>query len=315
MHKKNILSVIPMTEEQKARLEEAMPDGDFVYAQVSGLKQEQVCEADIILGNVPPQMLPGAKHLEWVHLNSAGFEKYTAPGVLQANTLLTNSTGTYGKAVSEHLFVMLLAMQKRLHTYRDNQNKHIWRDEGEVVSIGDARVLVLGTGDIGKHFASLCHALGAYVIGLKRSPGICPDCMDELHLMCDLDTLLPQVDVVAAFLPSTPETKGLFNREKFALMKEGSIFVNGGRGDLVCTEDLCDVLETGHLSGAALDVTDPEPLPEDHRLWDIPNAFVTPHISGAYHLPETLRNIVDICIENVGRYARGEELVNIVRKL
>lgn len=152
------------------------------------------------------------------------------------------------------------------------------------------------------------------MIGVKRTPGDCPSCADELHQIEDLDELLPKADIVAAFLPSTQATKGLFDKGKFALMKEESIFVNGGRGDLVCTEDLCDALESGHLFGAGLDVTDPEPLPPDHRLWELPNAFVTPHISGFYHLPETLRNIVDICIDNVRRYAGGEEMRNVVKR-
>ncbi|MCD8074132.1 MAG: D-2-hydroxyacid dehydrogenase [Lachnospiraceae bacterium] len=309
---KKILTLIPMTEKQKSRLKAAMPDGSFIFTDAEKLAQEQVHQADIILGSVPVSMLRQAEHLKWLHLNTAGYEQYAAPGVLRENTLLTNSTGAYGKAVSEHLFTMTLALQKRLPAYRDNQRNHIWRDEGNVVSMSDARVLVLGTGDIGSHFASLAHAFGAYVIGVKRMPGVCPTGIDELHLMEDLDMLLPQADVVAAFLPSTPETKKLFDREKFSLMKAGSIFVNGGRGDLVCTDELCDALENGHLFGAALDVTDPEPLPADHRLWDIPGAFVTPHISGYYHLPETLNNIVEICIENVRRYACGEELRNLV---
>lgn len=137
--------------------------------------------------------------------------------------------------------------------------------------------------------------------------------MDELHVMDELRELLPKADAVVSFLPSTSETRGLFGKELFALMKTGSFFVNGGRGDLVRTEDLCDALGSGHLAGAALDVTDPEPLPSDHRLWDIPNAFVTPHASGQYHLPETLRNVVNICLENVQRYAEGEALRNVVK--
>ncbi len=97
-------------------------------------------------------------------------------------------------------------------------------------------------------------------------------------------------------------------------MKPGSFFLNGGRGDLVCTEDMCDALESGRLAGAALDVTEPEPLPENHRLWDIPNVFITPHVSGGYHLPETLLNVVNICLENVRRYAEGETLCNVVNR-
>ena len=151
------------------------------------------------------------------------------------------------------------------------------------------------------------------MIGMKRSPGVCPEAMDELRNMDDLETLLPKADVVASFLPSTEETRGMIDKQFLGRMKEGSLLLNGGRGDVVCTEDLCDALEQGHLAGAALDVTAPEPLPKDHRIWDIPNAFVTPHISGSYHLPETLENVVNIAVENVRRYAKGEKLRNLVK--
>ncbi len=228
--------------------------------------------------------------------------------------MLTNSSGAYDKAVSEHMFAMLLSLQKKLHLYRDDQKQHIWGEEGYVASITDATILILGAGNIGKHFAGLAHTLGAHVIAIKRTPGNCPPCMNELHTMEELRELLPIADAVVSFLPSTPEIRGLFNRELFMTMKRGSFFLNGGRGDLVCTEDLCDVLESGHLAGAALDVTEPEPLPKEHRLWEIPNAFITPHVSGGYHLPETLHNIVNICLENMRRYVNGETLHNLVKE-
>lgn len=314
MTPKKVLAVIPLTQTQKDRLEQLLPGAEFIYTNISDASREQVQQAEIILGNVPPEMIQSSENLAWLHLNSAGYDPYVKEGVLGPHTILTNSSGAYGKAVSGHMFAMLLALQKKLHLYRDDQKSHLWGDQGEVTSITDATILVLGAGDIGTHFAGLAHALGAYVIGVKRTPGECPSCMDELHTMDKLRELLPGADAVVSFLPSTDETKGLFGKELFQLMKKGSFFLNGGRGDLVCTEDLCDALASGHLSGAALDVTDPEPLPKDHRLWDIPNAFITPHVSGGYHLPETLHTIVDICLENVRRYGEGEELRNIVKR-
>ena len=145
-------------------------------------------------------MVKEAERLEWLHLNSAGFDDYVKEGILREKTLLTNSSGAYGKAVSEHMFAMLLAMQKKLHLYRDLQRQHMWGDEGEVTSIADSVILVLGTGDIGLHFAELAHALGAYVIGVKRTLAPCPDCMDELHVMSELDELLQRADSVVSFL-------------------------------------------------------------------------------------------------------------------
>ena len=314
MEQKKVLVVIPMVQEQRSRLKEALPGAEYYFTSIGEVTEEQVQQAEIILGNVPPEMIQKSQRLLWLHLNSAGYDPYVKEGILGSHTILTTSSGAYGKAVSEHMFVMLLALMKKLHRYRDDQKQHIWGEEGEVVSIGDAVILILGAGDIGKHFAKQAHALGAYVIGVKRSLEECPPCMDELHVNKELKELLPRADAVVSFLPSTNESRGLFNKELFALMKKGSYFVNGGRGDLVCTEDLCDALESGHLAGAALDVTDPEPLPEDHRLWDVPNAFITPHVSGFYHLPETLRNVVAICTEKVRRYHVGEPLRNVVKR-
>lgn len=314
MEQKNILIVIPMTPEQKKRLEQILPKAEPVYTSYAEVTEDQVQQAEIILGNVPADMIQASENLAWLHLNSAGYEPYMEKGVLNPHTILTTSSGAYGKAVSEHMFAMLLALQKKLYLYRDNQNQHLWKEEGNVVSVTDSTILILGAGNIGNHFAKLAHALGARVIGIKRSPGECPPYMDELHTTDSLKELLPKADAVVSFLPSTDDTKGLFNQELFSLMKPGSFFLNGGRGDLVCREALCDALESGRLAGAALDVTDPEPLPQGDRLWNIPNLFITPHVSGGYHLPETLRNVVDICLDNVQRYADKKPLRNMVER-
>jgi phosphoglycerate dehydrogenase-like enzyme len=155
-------------------------------------------------------------------------------------------------------------------------------------------------------------ALGSYTIGIKRREGQKPDYLDELHTLDSLEELLPRADVVALSLPGTRETYRLFDSGKFSLMKEGSVILNVGRGTTICTEDLCDALEKGQIAGAGLDVTDPEPLPEDHRLWDAPGAVITPHVSGFFHLPETLRRIVRISIGNLERFKNGEPLQNMV---
>ena len=153
---------------------------------------------------------------------------------------------------------------------------------------------------------------GAYVIGIKRTYSPCPEYVDELHLQEDTKGLLPKADAVVSFLPSSKENKGFFGKEFFDQMKPGSFFLNGGRGDTVSTEDLYQALKEGRLGGAALDVTDPEPLPEDHPLWDMPQVFLTPHVSGGYHLCVTLDNVVDICVDNLRRYLEGKSLRNLV---
>ena len=304
--------LIPTQERHRRLLEASAPDFSFHYSSPEAVTQEELDHTDILIGNPPQGMLHGSPRLQWLQCNSAGVEPFLQPGVLHSKTLLTNATGAYGLAISEHMLGMLLEIFKKLHLYRDAQHQHQWQSLGQVRSIEGSTVLVLGMGDIGGEFARRVKALGAHVIGVRRTDTRCPDYADEVHLTADLDQLLPLADVVAVSLPGTRETAGLLDRRRIALMKEGAVVLNVGRGSIIDTEALCDALESGHLGGAGLDVTDPEPLPAGHRLWDIPNAVITPHISGFYHLPETLERIVRISAANLKADTEGLPLKNLV---
>ncbi|MFR8066357.1 MAG: D-2-hydroxyacid dehydrogenase [Acutalibacter sp.] len=325
MNEKRALVTIPTGERHRNLLQQAAPGWEFRFRGTDTLvcapqealpgqpvTQEDVDWAQVILGNVPAAMLHGSPALEWLQTNSAGVEAYIRPGVLAGDTLLTNATGAYGLAIAEHMLGMLLELFKKLELYRDAQKSGAWQSQGAVKAVYGSTVLVLGMGDIGGEFAARCKALGAKVIGVRRSPRPCPEYADEVHLLEDLDSLLPQADVVAITLPGTDATRGLMSRERLAKMKEGAVLLNVGRGFIVDTEALCDALERGHLSGAGVDVTDPEPLPPTHRLWNIPTAVVTPHISGFYHLRETHERIVGIFLENLRHFQAGEPLRNLV---
>lgn len=325
MNEKRALVTIPTGERHRSLLQQAAPGWEFRFRGTDTLvcapqealpgqpvTQEDVDWAQVILGNVPAAMLHGFPALEWLQTNSAGVEAYIQPGVLAGDTLLTNATGAYGLAIAEHMLGMLLELFKKLELYRDAQKSGAWQSQGAVKAVYGSTVLVLGMGDIGGEFAARCKALGAKVIGVRRSPRPCPEYADEVHLLEDLDSLLPQADVVAITLPGTDATRGLMSRERLAKMKEGAVLLNVGRGFIVDTEALCDALERGHLSGAGVDVTDPEPLPPTHRLWNIPTAVVTPHISGFYHLRETHERIVGIFLENLRHFQAGEPLRNLV---
>lgn len=325
MNEKRALVTIPTGERHRNLLQQAAPGWEFRFRGTDTLvcapqealpgqpvTQEDVDWAQVILGNVPAAMLHGSPALEWLQTNSAGVEAYIQPGVLAGDTLLTNATGAYGLAIAEHMLGMLLELFKKLELYRDAQKSGAWQSQGAVKAVYGSTVLVLGMGDIGGEFAARCKALGAKVIGVRRSPRPCPEYADKVHLLEDLDSLLPQADVVAVTLPGTDATRGLMSRERLAKMKEGAVLLNVGRGFIVDTEALCDALERGHLSGAGVDVTDPEPLPPTHRLWNIPTAVVTPHISGFYHLRETHERIVGIFLENLRHFQAGEPLRNLV---
>lgn len=328
---KNILVTIPVEPAHAEKLKAAGPGCEFRFRQAmplpsleqaqlpftsllesSPVTQEDVDWADIILGNVKGAMLHGSGKLKWLQTNSAGVEEYIKPGVLAPGTSLTNATGAYGLAISEHMLAMLLSILKKLTLYRDQQKDGKWESRGAVRSIYGSTVLVLGMGDIGGEFGKRCKALGAKVIGVRRTNAAKPDYADEVRLIGELDELLPEADVVAITLPGTEATRNLINRQRLEAMKPGAVLLNVGRGYIVDTEALCDALESGALLGAGVDVTEPEPLPAGHRLWKIPTAVVTPHISGFYHLKETHERIVNIMAENLKRFRQGEPLRNQV---
>ncbi len=328
---KNILVTIPVEPAHVEKLKAAGAGCEFRFKQAAPLPslvkaplpfenllktepvtQEDIDWADIILGNVKGAMLHGSEKLQWLQTNSAGVEEYIKPGVLAQGAQLTNATGAYGLAIAEHMLAMLLGIFKKLELYRDAQKSGAWESLGAVRSIYGSTVLVLGMGDIGGEFGKRCKALGAKVIGVRRTNAQKPDYADEVRLIDELDEILPQADVVAITLPGTEATRNLINRSRIESMKPGAVLLNVGRGYIVDTEALCDALESGALSGAGVDVTEPEPLPSEHRLWQIPTAVVTPHISGFYHLKETHERIVGIMADNLGRFLRGEPLRNQV---
>lgn len=302
------LVLIPFLKPQREQLEQSAPDWHFTYSSRDSVTTEQLSPAEVIIGNPKVSMMPACRALRWLQTGSAGVDGYLS--VVPHGILFTNVTGAFGHAISEHMLACWLMLYKKLHLYRDNQPQGLWRDHGQVRSVKGSTVLAIGMGDIGGRFAQAAKALGCYVIGVRRTPSEPPPYADEIHTSSAIDSLLPRADVVALSLPNTPETTGMFHAGRLALMKPGAILLNVGRGNAVDSAALCAALESGKLGGAALDVTDPEPLPPDHPLWRQPNVLITPHISGAFHLEETRDNMLSICLENIRRYRAGEPLRN-----
>lgn len=225
----NILVLLPVNDRHRAILESSAPGEDFIYTSADAATREQVADADVILGNIDPDMLAACEHLQLLQLQTAGYDDYLAAGTVPADAKLSCSVDAYGQAVSEHMFAMVLSMMKRLPGYHDLQREHRWEDLGPVTSLKNANVLVLGAGDIGGHFATLCRSMGAHVRGIKRHPLVYPIVFEDMDDMDALPERLAEADIVASFMPSTPETRGLANAEFFAAMKPGAFFANGGR--------------------------------------------------------------------------------------
>lgn len=313
---KNILVTIPVTEEHKKYLEKKAADGQynccFEYVESSRLTDEMLKKANVIIGNVPADRLPAAKNLEWFQLNSAGADAYIKPGILPEQTVLTNATGAYGLAVSEHMLALVFDLIRRFHQYHANQEKHQWKAMGKIASVEGSTVLVLGLGDIGGDFAKKMKALGAYVIGVRRTNRNKPDYLDEQHQLADLDQLLGRADIVAMVLPGGDATNHLMDERRLRLMKQGAFLINVGRGNAIDPKALLKVLEAGHLGGCGLDVTEPEPLPADDPLWDAPGLVITPHVAGNFWLDETFERIVRIAGDNLDAWTGGREMKNVV---
>lgn len=303
-----ILVALPTDKKHRELLETACPSGEFVYAE-GDYSTENIKDAEVIIGNLPPDRFSECKKLRFVQLGMAGSDRYM--GKVPQGVLLANASGAYGLAISEHMLGNMLMLMKKLHLYRDNQLENAWRDEGSVTSVEGARVLVVGLGDIGGEFAKKCKALGAYTIGIRRSIHDKPEYVDELHTLDMLDALIGTADVVALALPQSNESKGLMNEARLREMKKGAILLNVGRGSAIDTDALVKALNEGHIM-AGVDVTDPEPLPAEHPLWKCKNCLVTPHISGFYHLKQTHDRIISIAARNLAALVNGGEIGNLV---
>lgn len=299
---KKVLVLTRLSDSQKERLEQSIPGTAITYATFKTVSEEQLYEAEIIFGNPPPEKLAKLPNLRLLQLRTAGSDKYDADGILPPNCNMISASGAYGVAVSEHMLALTLAFCKKLHLYRDNQQQSLWKDEGEVRSLSSMKVLVIGAGDIGTHYARLCKALGSYTIGVKRSGGSPDEAFDEMHTLDELEQLLPKADAVAMALPYTKETNHFMDKHRLGLMKPGALLINGGRGKSVNQEDVLAALHSGHLGGFVTDVCDPEPLPASDPLWQEKNVILTPHIAGLFHLPKTLDLVLELGARNIKRF-------------
>ena len=307
-----ILNLLSVTEEEKNDFETIAPEAEHIYAETDTVKPEDLARATVMFGWPRPESMKNAVNLRWFQTQWAGSDEYQAPGVLPEHVVLTCSGGANARSVAEHMLASTLALCRRLPRYRDMQREHIWADESETRTLLGADVLVAGTGHVGAAYGKLCQALGARTTGLKRTVTKV-DGFDRVCSMEELDRLLPQADVVALVLPHTPETAGLMDSRRIALMKDDAMLISDGRGSVLDQEALAGAMKSGKLWGAALDVTCPEPLPEESPLWDIPNLLLTPHVAGGMRLEITRKACVRLAQENLRRYLAGRPLENRVR--
>lgn len=259
-------------------------------------------------GDVPGlfKQLPG---LKVVQTFSAGVDRLLP--LIPPGVVLCSAVGVHDVAVSEWVVAVILAMNRRLPAFIEVQQRAEWkRDIAEPADFSDhpledlegKTVLIVGHGSIGKALAQRLAPFGAKVVGIAQHA------RDGVESAEALPRLLPDADIVVNLLPSTPETEKLVDKEFLARMKAGALFVNAGRGRTVDTDALVESLRAGHIR-AALDVTDPEPLPAGHPLWRAPNVLITPHVAGTVNRWEA--RAYRFAGEQIRRYAAGEPLVGV----
>ncbi|MFC7329036.1 2-hydroxyacid dehydrogenase [Marinactinospora rubrisoli] len=245
-------------------------------------------------------LLSRMPRLRAVQLLTAGYEHVL--DVLPPGVALYNGRGLHDASTAEHAVALILAAQRDLPRWADDQRRGLWRPH-YTRSLADCRVLIVGYGSIGAAIEDRLLPFETEVVRVARRPR--PD--EGVHGIADLHALLPEADIVVVVAPHTPETTGLIGTTELALLRDDALVVNVGRGPVLDTGAL--LAEKGRVR-AALDVTDPEPLPADHPLWTAPGVFVTPHVAGgsATFYPRA-RRFVD---EQLRRWAAGEALANPV---
>ncbi len=305
--------------EQREELARVAPRVNVVAGLTREAALARASEAHGVDGRyATAEFVRAADNLAWIQAQSAGVERYlSVPEIASDDRIvLTNLRAVHGPAIADHAFAMLLALTRDLPVHIAGRSEGRWARDGsdtlEPIALQGRTLLVVGLGGIGTEVARRGAGFGMRVIATRRGEDPAESFVERVGKPADLVSMLPEADVVAICVPLTPETEKLFDRAAFAAMKRKSYLVNVARGKVVDTEALVDALRSGHLAGACLDVTDPEPLPSDHPLWSFPNVIVTPHVSARAELTE--ERGWALFRENLRRFDAGEPLLNVVDK-
>jgi len=272
-------------------------------------------DADAVLGFCSADVLEAGPGIRWVQSFSAGVERCVSiPSLRERGILLTNMQRVAGPVMAEHVMAVMLAYARALHFYIPERMATRWTRElpapGRMMTLEGKTVLVVGLGGIGVEVAKRANALGMRVIATRASGREGPPFVSYVGLPDELVKLGAEADFVVNTVPLTPATTRMFDAKFFAAVKPGAFFVNVGRGQSVVQEELIGALRSGRLGGAGLDVTDPEPLPPDSPLWQMPNVILTPHVSAQSDVDDSVR--MTVAVENLRRYVAGEKMLSVV---
>jgi phosphoglycerate dehydrogenase-like enzyme len=274
-------------------------------------RRDALARAHVLLALHTPKDLPTqAPNLRWVQCVGAGVDQFAVAG-LRRPALLTNASGLSSTSMAEYVIGRILQIFKRFPEQAELQHKHEYVQTYGRTFAG-CTVGVVGLGAIGAAVGLRAKALGATVLGLKRSyePGMTHPDADELFGMDGLHEMFSRCDVAVIAAPATDDTHHLVDAAALAALPKGGIVVNVARGSLMDTEAFIDAMERGHLAAAALDVFEEEPLPPESPLWDLPNLLISAHSSVS--TDRYAHDLFELFVDNLGRYVRGEPMRNRV---
>ncbi|GAA0580868.1 D-2-hydroxyacid dehydrogenase [Craurococcus roseus] len=261
------------------------------------------------------ELVLAAPDLRWVQGFSAGTDLHVYRSMLARGLVLTSAAGASASTVAQTAIAGLLALARGFPRIAESQRRREWSPlsggGAEPRDLAGQTALVVGTGPIGQEIGRLCRALGLRAVGVRRdaSAGVPPG-FDEVRGFADLSESLPRADWLILACPLTETTCGLFDAAALALLPDGARLVNVSRGGVVVEADLLAALESGRVAGAFLDVFTAEPLPPDSPFWGLPNVIVSPHSAAASD--GLADRVAAIFCENLGRWRRGEPLLNRV---
>jgi phosphoglycerate dehydrogenase-like enzyme len=291
-----------------------------------------MADADAFFGKITPGMLASARQLRWVQAPTVSLERYLFRELIAHPCVLTNMRGLFSDVIADHVFGYILCFARNFHIYIRNQIAGRWDPVGGeksrqdfaygpgIVSAMDRANLhlagmtlgIVGLGHIGAEIARRGLAFGFRVIAVDPGPARVPEGIETVWQPDRLPDLLARSDFVVIAAPHTPQTVKLFRRAQFQQMKRSAYLINIGRGVLVDLNDLVAALQAGELAGAGLDVFELEPLPSDHPLWRMENVILTPHVAG--FSPRIAERHLEVLLDNIRRFVRGEPLRNIADK-
>jgi phosphoglycerate dehydrogenase-like enzyme len=278
---------------------------------------QEIGDADAFIGEVTPEQVRAARKLKWVQTMSAGVERilHLAGGhdLRDSGIVLTNNQIVQGPEIADHAMAMLLTLSRGLPDFIAAKQQELWKPRPySGIELNGRTAVVVGMGGIGTQIAFRAWAHGMTVIGVDPEDIPYMPVVSRVVKPDQLDGVLPDADVVFIAAPHTPASHKMIGPRQFSLMKKGAYFIAVSRGRLYDIEPMVKALESNHLAGIGVDVTDPEPLPKGHPLWKCPNAIITPHIAG--RSDKDRARMIGTIKENIRRFAEGKPLINVVDK-